>query len=68
LKQVKDDYGNHHSQVEVPVAALLPGGAGQNFLADSTDPLSPTLSVVVLLAWVAAALVLGTRILTRRDA
>jgi ABC-2 type transport system permease protein len=49
-------------------AALLPGGAGQNFLRGTTDPISPTLSVLVLLAWVAAALVAGTRILTRRDA
>ncbi|GAB2642260.1 ABC transporter permease [Kribbella swartbergensis] len=50
------------------VAALLPGGAGQNFLSRSTDPLSPTLSVVVLLAWTTAALILGTRVLSHRDA
>ena len=50
------------------IGALLPGGAGQNFLTNATDPISPTLSVVVLLAWVAGALVLGSRILTRRDA
>jgi ABC-2 type transport system permease protein len=50
------------------VAALLPGGAGQNFLSRSTDPVSPTLSVIVLLAWTTAALVLGTRVLARRDA
>jgi hypothetical protein len=50
------------------VAALLPGGAGQNFLSRSTDPISPTLSVIVLLAWTTAALVLGTRVLARRDA
>ncbi|MEU4606487.1 ABC transporter permease [Kribbella sp. NPDC023972] len=50
------------------IAAFLPGGAGQNFLSRSTDPISPTLSVVVLLAWTAAALVTGTRVLTRRDA
>ncbi|WP_433169075.1 ABC transporter permease [Kribbella sp. CA-247076] len=49
-------------------AALLPGGAGQNFLSGTTDPISPTLSVLVLLAWVAAALYAGTRTLTHRDA
>jgi len=50
------------------VAALLPGGAGQNYLSGTTDPLSPTLSVVVLVAWVVVALFAGTRVLTRRDA
>jgi ABC-2 type transport system permease protein len=49
-------------------AALLPGGAGQNYLTGATDPLSPTWSAVVLLAWAALSLVLGTRVLTRRDA
>ncbi|MFG1813375.1 ABC transporter permease [Kribbella sp. NPDC049174] len=60
--------GQSGLRVLVWVAALLPGGAGQNFLSGTTDPISPTLSVVVLLAWVVAALVLGTRVLTRRDA
>ncbi|MEV6413687.1 ABC transporter permease [Kribbella sp. NPDC051718] len=50
------------------LAALLPGGAGQNFLSGSTDPLSPTLSFLVLIVWAAAGLLTGTAILTRRDA
>ncbi|MFI5707337.1 ABC transporter permease [Kribbella sp. NPDC051620] len=50
------------------LAALLPGGAGQNFLAGSTDTLSPTLSFLVLIAWAAAGLLAGTTILNRRDA
>ncbi|MEI8406382.1 MULTISPECIES: ABC transporter permease [unclassified Kribbella] len=49
-------------------AALLPGGAGQNFLTNTTDPLTPTLSAIVLATWVAVALVLGARTLYRRDA
>lgn len=50
------------------IAALLPGGAGQNYLTGTTDPLSPTLSAVVLIAWAVLGLALGTRTLTRRDA
>lgn len=50
------------------IAALLPGGAGQNYLTGSTDPLSPTMSAVVLLVWAVGGLALGTRVLTRRDA
>ncbi len=50
------------------IAALLPGGAGQNYLTGATDPLSPTLSATVLVLWAAGGLALGTRILTRRDA
>ncbi|RZT17581.1 ABC-2 family transporter [Kribbella sp. VKM Ac-2569] len=49
-------------------AALLPGGAGQNFLTGATDPLSPTLSAAILIAWAAGALVLGAIVLKRRDA
>lgn len=49
-------------------AALLPGGAGQNFLTRGTDPLSPTLSAAVLIAWAAGALVFGAIVLKRRDA
>ncbi len=49
-------------------AALLPGGAGQNFLTGGTDPLSPTLSAAVLIAWAAGALVFGAIVLKRRDA
>ena len=50
------------------VAALLPGGAGQNFLSGSSDLLSPTLSFIVLIAWAVGGLALGLRILQRRDA
>jgi ABC-2 type transport system permease protein len=50
------------------IAALLPGGAGQNYLTGATDPLSPTLSAVVLLAWAVGSLALGARVLARRDA
>jgi ABC-2 type transport system permease protein len=50
------------------LAALLPGGAGQNFLSGSTDPLSPTISLIVLVAWAVGGLVFGLKILQRRDA
>ncbi|MDX6283777.1 MAG: type transport system permease protein [Kribbellaceae bacterium] len=50
------------------LAALLPGGAGQNYLSGSTDPLSPTTSFLVLLAWALSGLWAGTAILNRRDA
>jgi len=50
------------------VAALLPGGAGQNYLTGTTDPLSPTLSAIVLVLWALGGLALGSRVLTRRDA
>ncbi len=60
--------GESGLRILVWTAALLPGGAGQNFLTNTTDPLSPTLSAIVLLTWVAAALFAGTRFLTRRDA
>ncbi len=50
------------------LAALLPGGAGQNYLTGATDPISPTLSAAVLILWAASGLILGTRILTKRDA
>ncbi|WP_328999456.1 ABC transporter permease [Kribbella sp. NBC_00709] len=50
------------------IAALLPGGAGQNYLTGTTDPLSPTLSALVLVLWALGGLALGSRVLTRRDA
>ncbi|WBQ01860.1 ABC transporter permease [Kribbella sp. CA-293567] len=50
------------------LAALLPGGAGQNYLAGSTDPLSPTASFVVLALWAGGALFAATMVLQRRDA
>ncbi|MER7247621.1 ABC transporter permease [Kribbella sp. NPDC000426] len=50
------------------VAALLPGGAGQNYLTGTTDPLSPALSAAVLVLWALGGLALGSRVLTRRDA
>lgn len=50
------------------LAALLPGGAGQNFLSGSTDPLSPTISFIVLIAWAVGGLAFGLKILQRRDA
>ena len=49
-------------------AALLPGGAGQNFISGATEPVSPTTSVLVLLAWAGAGLVAGVRTLQSRDA
>lgn len=60
--------GQASARTLVWTAALLPGGAGQNFLTGTTDPLSPTLSAAVLVLWSAAALALGNRILTHRDA
>ena len=50
------------------VAALLPGGAGQNYLTGTTNPLSPTVSALVLVVWAGAGLMVGTRVLTQRDA
>jgi ABC-2 type transport system permease protein len=50
------------------IAALLPGGAGQAYLTGATDPLSPGLSLVVLIVWAVGGLVLGARVLARRDA
>jgi ABC-2 type transport system permease protein len=50
------------------LAALLPGGAGNGFLSGSTDPMSPTLSLVVLVVWAVAGLAVGLRVLQRRDA
>ncbi|WP_112239999.1 ABC transporter permease [Kribbella monticola] len=50
------------------VSALLPGGAGQNFLSGNTDPLPPTLSLVVLVLWSVAGLWIGVKVLCRRDA
>lgn len=49
-------------------AALLPGGAGQNFLSGSADPLSPTVSFVVLVLWAIGCLWAGLKILQHRDA
>jgi ABC-2 type transport system permease protein len=49
-------------------AALLPGGTGQNFLAGETDPISPAVSLLVLLIWAGGGLALGGRVLQRRDA
>jgi ABC-2 type transport system permease protein len=50
------------------LAALLPGGAGQNYLTGSTDPLSPTGSFVVLVTWAVGGLFAGMKILQHRDA
>jgi ABC-type transport system involved in multi-copper enzyme maturation permease subunit len=50
------------------IAALLPGGAGQNYLSGTTDPMSPTLSAIVLVAWAVGGLALGARVPSRRDA
>lgn len=50
------------------LAALLPGGAGQNYLTGTTDPLSPTASLVVLVLWAFGGLAAGTKILQHRDA
>ena len=50
------------------IGALLPGGAGQNFMTGTTDQLSPTLSAIVLIGWAVLGLALDTRVLTRRDA
>ncbi|NEA32717.1 ABC transporter permease [Streptomyces sp. SID13031] len=50
------------------LAALLPGGAGQNYLTGTTDPLSPTASFFVLVAWAVGGLWAGATVLQRRDA
>lgn len=50
------------------LAALLPGGAGQNYLSGTTDPLSPTASFLVLITWAATGLYAGYAVLNRRDA
>ncbi|WP_350276509.1 ABC transporter permease [Kribbella sp. HUAS MG21] len=49
-------------------AAVLPGGAGQNFLTGATDPVAPAVSAAILVAWAAAGLALGNRVLNHRDA
>ena len=49
-------------------ASVCAGGAGQNYLTGTTDPISPTLSAMVLVAWAVGGLALGTRVLSRRDA
>ncbi|MGC4941624.1 ABC transporter permease [Kribbella sp. DT2] len=50
------------------LSALLPGGAGEGFLSGSTDPMSPTISLIVLVGWAVGGLALGLRLLQRRDA
>ncbi len=50
------------------IAALLPGGAGNNFLTGVTDPLNPTVSLLLVAGWAAAGMVTGIRTLTARDA
>ncbi|TWD84312.1 ABC-2 family transporter [Kribbella amoyensis] len=50
------------------LAALLPGGAGQGLLSGSTDPVPPVVSLLVLAAWAIGGLVLGLKVLGRRDA
>lgn len=50
------------------IAAFLPGGAGQNFMTASTEPLPPVASLLVVIAWAVGALYLGAQALQRRDA
>jgi ABC-2 type transport system permease protein len=54
--------------VAVWSAALLPGGAGQNFLTGSTDPLAPAVSLAILFAWAVGGLYVGVKVLQHRDA
>ena len=54
--------------IPVWIAALLPGGAGENLLTGSTDPLPPAASLAVLAAWTIGTLYLGARTLHHRDA
>jgi len=54
--------------LSVWIAAFLPGGAGQNLMTGSTDPLPPAVSLAVLITWAAATLYLAARTLHHRDA
>lgn len=60
--------GQSGFRIGVWIAALLPGGAGNNFLTGVTDPLSPTLSLLLVAGWALGAMVAGIRTLTARDA
>lgn len=50
------------------IADGFPGVAGNHFLAGDTDPYPAVVGLLVLAGWAAAALALGRRALSRRDA
>jgi ABC-type transport system involved in multi-copper enzyme maturation permease subunit len=50
------------------VADALPGAAGMHFLRGGTDPYPPAVGLLIMAAWAGAALLLGWRVLRRRDA
>lgn len=50
------------------IAALLPGGAGNNFLTGATDPLDPAVSLLLVAGWAVAGMAAGIRMMTARDA
>lgn len=50
------------------IADGFPGVAGNHFLAGDTDPYPAAVGLLVLAGWAAAALALGRRALSRRDA
>lgn len=56
------------AELAAKVSAVLPGGAGINFLNGVTDPFSPAASVGILAVWVTLAPVAGIRFLNAHDA
>lgn len=50
------------------VADALPGAAGMHFLRGETDPYPPAVGLLIMVMWAGAALLLGWRVLRRRDA
>ncbi|MFG2001461.1 ABC transporter permease subunit [Spirillospora sp. NPDC048911] len=50
------------------VSSALPGTAGRHFMSGGGDPYPAAVGLLILAAWAAAALALGTVVLRRRDA
>lgn len=54
-------------ELAAKAGAVLPGGAGINFLNGVTDPFSPAVSVGILAGWTVMTLAAGIRFLNARD-
>ncbi|XVV14217.1 ABC transporter permease [Actinoplanes sp. CA-131856] len=50
------------------IADAFPGVAGNHFLYGDSDPYPPAVGLLILMGWTAAAVVVGWRVLKRRDA
>jgi ABC-2 type transport system permease protein len=50
------------------ISDAFPGVAGNHFLHGDTDPYPPAVGLLILIAWAAAALLAGWRLMSRRDA